>query len=113
LLATSGAESAAACRRAGLWLRSRQDEDGSWTGAVIETSAALLALAALGGHDEVVARGRQWLARRRGGAGWPGEPILHYWFEEAGARTYYHTADAGRITSAWATRALREAPRRA
>jgi protoporphyrinogen oxidase len=111
LLATSGAESAAACRRAGLWLRSRQEEDGSWTGAVIETSAALLALAVLGGHDEVVARGREWLARRRTAVGWPGEPILHYWFEEAGGRTYYHTADTGRITSAWATLALREAPR--
>ncbi len=111
LLATSGAESAAACRRAGLWLRSRQDEDGSWAGSVIETSAALLAVSALGGPGDVVARGREWLARRRTAAGWPGEPILHYWFEEAGVRTYYHTADAGRITSAWATLALREAPR--
>ena len=78
---------------------------------MIETSAALLAVSALGGPGDVVARGREWLARRRTAAGWPGEPILHYWFEEAGVRTYYHTADAGRITSAWATLALREAPR--
>ena len=109
LLATSGAESAAACRRAGLWLRSRQEEDGSWAGTVIETSAALLALAALGGPGDVVARGRDWLTQRRASAGWPGEPILHYWFEQAGARTYFHTCDRGRVTTAWALRALREA----
>ena len=110
LLAASGAESAAACRRAGLWLRSRQEEDGSWAGTVIETSAALLALAALGGPGDVVARGRDWLTQRRASAGWPGEPILHYWFEQAGARTYFHTCDRGRVTTAWATLALREAP---
>jgi hypothetical protein len=76
---------------------------------VIETSAALLALAALGGPGDVVARGRDWLARRRTPAGWPGEPILHYWFEQAGARTYFHTCDGGRVTTAWAVRALQEA----
>jgi hypothetical protein len=73
---------------------------------VTETAAALLALGLSDGYQPERARGQAWLLAARGEAGWPGEPILEYWFEEGGQRTLFHTWDRGGITSAWATLAL-------
>jgi protoporphyrinogen oxidase len=97
---------AAACRRAALWLTSRQEGNGSWGESVIETSAALLALDVTGDSREEQTRGREWLKAQQTGPGWLGEPILEYWFEDEGRRTLFHTRDCGRITTAWATLAL-------
>lgn len=97
---------AAPCRRAALWLASKQGADGAWAGSVIETAAALLALGLSDDYQPERARGQAWLLAARGEVGWPGEPILEYWFEEGGQRTLFHTWDRGGITSAWATLAL-------
>ena len=99
-----GARERAVCR-----LRSGQRNDGSWGGSVIETSAALLALeleknAPLAPPS--IGAGRKWLRSVEGPDGWPGEPILAYWFEEGGERTLFFTRDLGRVSSAWATLAL-------
>ena len=87
-------------------LQSGQGDDGSWGGSVIETSAALLALAAASPDSPSLGLGRDWLRRVKGPDGWVGEPILAYWFEEKGERTLYFTRDLGRVSSAWATLAL-------
>ena len=87
-------------------LQSGQGDDGSWGGSVIETSAALLALAAASPDSPSLGLGREWLRRVKGPDGWVGEPILAYWFEEKGERTLYFTRDLGRVSSAWATLAL-------
>jgi protoporphyrinogen oxidase len=99
---------AAACQRADLWLRSQQDAEGAWLHSVIETAAALLALRELDAPADILAAGRRWIAQQRTTQGWRGEPILQYWFDdEQGRRTFFHTCDAGQITTAWATLALR------
>jgi hypothetical protein len=95
------AASRAVCR-----LRSGQGHDGSWSGSVIETSAALLALTAASPDSPSLGPGREWLRRARGPDGWAGEPILTYWFEEKGERTLFFTRDMGRVSSAWAVLAL-------
>jgi len=96
--------------RARLGLVQVQRDDGSWEGSVIDTSAALLTLA--DPQTGACARGLAWLESRKRdqaeGPAWPGEPILSYWFElPSGERRMYFTVDHGRITSAWATLALR------
>jgi predicted NAD/FAD-dependent oxidoreductase len=112
LLATMGTEFSESCRRAELWLYSRQRKDGSWTDSVIESAAAIRALCRLGNHSESVRKGCHWIRNRQApGAAWSGEPILQYWFEEEHKKTFFHTEDKGRITTAWATLALREVDR--
>jgi protoporphyrinogen oxidase len=106
LLAEDDIATAASVRRAALNLITRQEQNGSWAGSVIETSAALLAFEALGGHDKERAKGQAWLRAVKGREGWHGEPILEYWFDEGGQRTFFQTSDNGMITSAWATLAL-------
>jgi hypothetical protein len=102
----------AAVRRAAVRLRSGQRlEDGSWGGSVIETAAAVLALEAARGDspsDLSLERGRRWLraASAPGAPGGIGEPILSYWFEEGGRRTFFFTRDRGRVSAAWAALAL-------
>jgi hypothetical protein len=97
----------AAVRRAAVRLRSGQGRDGSWDGSVIETAAALLALKAAKDESTSLEQGRRWLreqsSRKQSGAG---EPILSYWFEEDGQRTFFFTRDRGRVSAAWATLAL-------
>jgi hypothetical protein len=97
-----------AMKRAVYRLQSGQGKDGSWSGSVIETSAALLALAVVSPGSPSLDLGRNWLRKVKGfdGDGWAGEPILAYWFEENGERTLFFTRDMGRVTSAWATLAL-------
>jgi predicted NAD/FAD-dependent oxidoreductase len=97
----------AACERASVWLLSEQSRDGSWKGSVIETAAAMLALSLHPDRQTPAIRcAGDWL-RQRGPSGlWPGEPILHYWFEDQGRTTFFHTTDTGHITSAWARLAL-------
>ena len=111
LLGAMGPEFSERCRRAELWLYGRQKKDGSWSDSVIESAAAIRALCILGGHSEPLRNGCNWIRNRRSGTAWSGEPILQYWFEEDGKRTFFHTEDKGRITTAWATLALREADR--
>ena len=111
-LAEMGPEFDAACRRAGVWLPARQNRNGSWEESVVESAAAVLALCVLGGPEENILRGCAWIRDQATETGWPGEPILHYWFEEGRQRTGFHTRDLGRITTAWARLALNEAERR-
>jgi hypothetical protein len=95
-----------AATRAVYRLQSGQGKDGSWNRSVIETSAALLALAAASPDSPSLGPGREWLREAKGPDGWAGEPILAYWFEEDGERTLFFTQDLGRISSAWASLAL-------
>ena len=111
VLAAAGSEFRECRRRASVWLCSRQKRDGSWMGSVIESAAALLALHVLDGPEDSIRRGREWLRTRRIDGGWPGEPILQYWFDRGRQRTFFHTVDKGQITGAWATIALRETDR--
>jgi protoporphyrinogen oxidase len=99
-----GALERAVCR-----LLSWQSTDGSWSGSVIETSAAILALAtapSASRNSASLSLGREWLRSVKGPDGWPGEPILAYRFEENGERALFFTRDLGRVTSAWAALAL-------
>jgi hypothetical protein len=98
-----------AMERAVCRLRSGQGADGSWSGSVIETSAAILTLATASSASRDSASlslGREWLRSVKGPDGWQGEPILAYRFEENGERTLFFTRDLGRVTSAWAALAL-------
>lgn len=115
LLAALGTEHASNVRRGLEFIRAGQGHDGSWRESVIETSAAVLALHHLGeragtsADAQAIAAARRWLhANRQPGGGWAGEPLLYYWFEIGpGEKLLFHCRDRGRITSAWATRALR------
>lgn len=105
VLATTGVDRAA-LGRARLALLGRQAADGSWDHSVIDTAAGLRALG--DPHSSACQRAGAWLRRRGPEGRWPGEPILSYWFEdEVGARRLYLSVDAGRITSAYASLALR------
>lgn len=106
---------AAARERAAVMLCGCQGADGSWSGSLIETAAAVLALGLLEGvaapARSAATAGLDWLeARHRGGA-LRGEPILEYWFEDDGARLFHHTSDNGEISAAWAKLALKSAGR--
>jgi hypothetical protein len=96
------------CERAHTWLKGEQRRDGSWSGSVIESAAAILALCVLGSSHERIRHGCEWLKSRETSFGWQEEPILHYWFEEGDRKIYYYSRDKGSITSAWARIALRE-----
>ena len=111
LLAATDSGGQCACRRACVRVCSRQNRDGSWMGSVIESAAAILALGVCGGPGESIQKGRDWLDATRVEGGWPGEPILQYWFDEGGRKTLFHTRDKGRITTAWAKIALRQTER--
>ena len=111
LLASQGAVYEPSCRRARIWLWGQQRRDGSWLGSVIESAAAILALCILGDSTDVIRRGAAWIQSRHSGVGWAGEPILQYWFEDGDKKTLYHASDYGKITTAWATLALRQAER--
>ena len=119
LLAALGPEHASNVRRALDFIRNGQSHDGCWNDSVIETSAAVLTLrhVARGAHGvgeserhAAIAAARRWLASRRQADGrWSGEPLLYYWFEIGpGEKLLFHCRDRGRVTSAWATRALRQ-----
>jgi hypothetical protein len=94
-------------QRALRFIAQGQAYDGGWSGSVIETSAAVLALNLLGERTRIPAALR-WLASRSLPDGsWPGEPLLYYWFEIApGQKLLFHCRDRGRVTSAWARLAI-------
>ena len=98
-----------ACLRAQQYLQSQQKQDSSWSGSVIETSAAVLALCHIDQRSERVTAALRWLREQTTGNGWGTEPILEYWFEDPNQRTTFYTRDKGQITAAWATRALQTA----
>lgn len=90
----------------------RQTRRGSWDNSVVETAAAMLALRVLAALNasawDAIERGRQWLVSQKDEHGWRGEPLLYYWYElDDGTRLFYHCADRGQVTGAWATLALR------
>jgi hypothetical protein len=89
-------------------LADAQRPDGSWAGSTIDTAFAVRTLSALEVAPGVLARGRRWLAARRGADGWPGEPVLYYTMEtsDPDVRFFFHCVDKGAVTSAWATLAL-------
>ncbi len=62
-----------------------------------------------GGAGEPVQRAAAWLRSRANGGRWLGEPIVEYWIEHGGQRTFFQTVDRGAVTSAWAGLALRAA----
>lgn len=97
--------------RAGDYILSGQRDDGAWSASVIDTATAVLALNALNRNAAAQERGKAWLEAQRQADGWRGEPVLYYWMEPArGGRRFYHCIDKGRVTSAWATLALRTRP---
>lgn len=112
LLSTLGNESQSSFTSAYHWLRSQQKSNGSWKESVIETSAAVLACCtARQPQMMMLNHACSWLRLRACDAQWCGESILQYWFEKDGKKTFFHTTDKGRITSAWARIALAEAAR--
>ncbi|HEU4535630.1 MAG TPA: prenyltransferase/squalene oxidase repeat-containing protein, partial [Polyangiaceae bacterium] len=108
LLAARGDAYGAHVRRAADFLAETQGHDGSWSGSVLQTSAAVRALRSLGpGADDAVRRAKAWLRARATAGGWAGEPLIYYWFETApGQKVLFHCRDKGKITSAWAKLAL-------
>ncbi|HEX6276621.1 MAG TPA: prenyltransferase/squalene oxidase repeat-containing protein [Polyangiaceae bacterium] len=107
LLAALGNHDAPMSRAVTFLLR-LQRPDGSFAGSVIETSLAVLALAAANGSSEAVARGRAWLRSRTSGETCtPGETFLYYWFElDAETRVFLSCSDRGPLARAWAKLAL-------
>lgn len=106
LIRSAGGRDGAA-RRAEAFLASAQAADGSWMGGVVETAAAVIALAPSSAHAAAVERGRTFIRSRRRTDGWDGEPVLYYWFEENDGSKLLHVGrDKGRVTSAWARLAL-------
>ena len=101
------------CRRAHTWLLGMQHHNGAWQHAVIETAAAVQALISLRSPLDPIERGCRWLRHQETAAGWAGEPIMQYWFEQGDVRQLFQTRDKGAITSAWARLALRKALRSA
>jgi hypothetical protein len=102
-----------ALARAQAALLKTQTRRGDWNASVIETSAAVLGLRVLTARDssvlDSITRGKEWLLAKKNGSGWRGEPILYYWYElDDGTRLFYHCADKGEVTSAWAQIALRD-----
>ena len=83
-----------------------QSSNGSWRESVIETAAAIRALRVLAPNDAALGRARAWLLTQRESGTWRGEPMLYYWFEDGGEKLFYHCADKGEITTAWAMLAL-------
>ncbi|ACY13422.1 FAD-dependent oxidoreductase [Haliangium ochraceum] len=105
LLATQAQRYEEPLKRARAYLYKHQRDDGSWFGSVIDTAAAMRALAALG--EPRNERGREWLEKAGESGRWRGEPVLYYAFDgDRGQRLFYHCADKGKITTAWATLAL-------
>ena len=94
-------------RRAVDFICDTQQEDANWSDSVIDTSAAILALDAAGAGVRERAEARRWLPSREEAAGWPGELVLYYWFEERDDRIFFSCMDKGQITTAWARLALR------
>lgn len=99
--------------RAHAALTKLQTRRGDWNASVIDTSAAVLALRVVARRDPsvdaAIERGKEWLVAQKNGNGWRGEPILYYWYElDDGTRLFYHCADKGAVTRAWAQIALRE-----
>ncbi|WP_437975850.1 FAD-dependent oxidoreductase [Sorangium sp. So ce295] len=94
--------------RATAFILATQGHDGSWGETVLETSAAVLALEALGEAGTAALRkAKSWLRARKKPDGWEGEPMLYYWFETGPAeKMFFHCRDRGAVTSAWATLAL-------
>lgn len=92
--------------RAKEWVMAQQQPDGSWARSVIDSAAAVLALATISGCADVVEKGQQWLLSKKQRHGWPGEAVLYYWFEEGDEKLFFCCHDKGRITSAWAQLAL-------
>lgn len=96
------------CKRAFLWVLSRQNSNGAWgNGSIIETSAAVLSLYTMNRNHDAIQIGCEWLMSQCTDKGWRGEPILNYWLEDHHEKTYFHTIDNGAVTTAWATIALK------
>lgn len=89
-----------------------QGSRGGWGGNVIDTAAAVLALRSAGKFSSgagtgAIKKAQQWLTARLRAGGATGEPVLYYWYEEAGERRFYLARDhSGRIAHAWAALAL-------
>jgi hypothetical protein len=51
-------------------------------------------------------KAKKWLLSRQTQAGWIGEQVLYYWYEEDGEKLFFCCRDKGQITTAWAILAL-------
>lgn len=91
-------------------LRAMQCLQGSWNDSVIDTAAAVLSLVAAGQeHCDAVRWGRRWLMSQKGETSWDGEAVVYYWYDQPQhGKLFFHGHDRGRITTAWATLALKE-----
>jgi squalene cyclase len=105
LLCHIGSEYRENINRAKDYILAKQKKNGSWTNSVIETSAAILALRAIG--EPVPVQAREWLLSHKQTNGWTGEPVLYYWYELDDKKLFYHCTDKGQVTTAWATLALK------
>lgn len=88
------------------WIIAQQQPDGSWSGSVIDSAAAILALTTVSECADAVEKARQWILEQKKGAGWSGETVIYYWFEESAYKLFYCCQDKGQITTAWAQLAI-------
>jgi len=87
------------------YFKQNQLKDGSFSHSVIETSAALLAMKVLDMEKEVLDKAFSWLSTSPENSN-GGEPLLYYWFEDKGEKTFFACSDKGKIASAWRSIAL-------
>lgn len=89
--------------RARDYLCSSQLRNGSWSGLVVDTSAAILALSCLGAAADEIEKGRTWLASRLATRSLAGEPVLYYWYDDKDGKIFFSSRDhSGRVAAAWA-----------
>lgn len=90
------------------WLVASQQKNGGWSALVTDTAAAVLTLREIGGADNALEMGLEWLGSRMRGADLAGEPVLYYWYDDEARKRFFVARDAsGRIARAWAALALR------
>lgn len=127
LLSSDYPANRAAIDRAVSYTVNKQSLSGSWNNSIIDTSAALLLLKTVKGlqseHEKQgvsleasIEKATTWLLIEQATGGRRGEPLLYYWFEQPSqcpelipaVRLFYHSADKGLISAAWAKLALAE-----
>ncbi len=114
-----------AVERAVNYTLDKQSPDGSWNSSIIDTSVALLILKTVkrlqpenekkySDLRQGIENAAAWLLLQHAASGRRGEPVLYYWFEQkpeyrdlfTESRLFYHCADKGPISAAWAKLAL-------
>lgn len=95
--------------RATAFLSRLQRQDGSFSGSLMETSLAILALKAVKTEPEAVTNAIRWLKKEVKRGSFAGEPFLYYWFDDSRfGRSFFSCRDRGELTAAWTKIALNE-----